>query len=117
MSAKYWDPAKLKVWFRPPVTTTQLVNPHELSSLYGPDLRTGNEYLDPYMTFDAWRPEPGGRCMAKTVSVRVGLDVKDAVDNGIKLDLPLVFLWRHEPRGLGLRPSSQWAPKGGPMAQ
>ena len=35
--------------------------------------------------------------MAKTVSVRVGLDVKDAVDNGIKLDLPLVFLWRYTP--------------------
>ena len=58
--------------------------------------RASNEDLDPYVIFDKFiimktmpRPVPIG----KMVEVRVGRDLKDAVDHGEKLVLPMELFW------------------------
>jgi len=82
-SAKYWPPGVLmNEWFQP--TNWQKSS------------RQGNEDLDPYVIFDKFtimkvmpRPVP----MGKSVEVRVGRDLKDAVDYGEKLTLPMELFW------------------------
>ncbi len=83
-SARYWDRADLKCWFRPPEVGD---GPLELDKKYGPDLRSGNEDLDPYLRFQKWYWTNTG--WNKMVHVRLGLDNEDAVDNGVEMTMPL----------------------------
>ena len=51
----------------------------------GDDLRNGNEDLEPVVRFMAWH---SGRWAGDTVlRLKVGMDIEDAVDNGILLEI------------------------------
>ena len=88
-SARYWEPADLKCWFRPPEVGA---NSLELDKKYGPDLRSGNEDLDPFVRFQKWYWK--GHNVNKLLLVRLGYDNEDAVDNGIDMTLPLMVFWQ-----------------------
>ena len=94
-SAAYWDPVELRRWFRVHqgnIPNCGHTDPEfqkwagEMKEL-GDDLRKGNEDLDPVVKFMAWHP---GRWVGDTVlRLKVGMDLEDAVDNGIQLDMRL----------------------------
>ena len=93
-SAKFWDVPSLCGWFRPKVGTFPWqgdTTPAEVlewvrkwDAAYGEDLREGNEDLDPYVRFEAWRPMRSTGCLLK---VKVGRDCEDAAEFGIPLEM------------------------------
>ena len=87
-SARYWNKTELaQAWFRDDIVALKLENSYEVlsgySQTYGPDLRRGNEDLDPFVRFE----ELVFVDKSVYVHVRVGLDDEDAVDFGISLTL------------------------------
>ena len=84
-SARYWAPEDLKCWFQPDR------GHNEGDERYGPNLRSGNEDLDPYVRFQKWYWK--GIVMSKVVQVRLGYDNEDAVDNGVEMTMPLALFW------------------------
>ena len=90
-TAKFWDIAELMRWFQPRVglwspksSTDELRKESEAKcKMYGEDLRSGNEDLDPKgIKFMAWHPRFGGNPMCLGLSIKVGLDFQDAVEHG-----------------------------------
>ena len=82
-SVKYWPASFLtNEWFQP--------TDHYKSA------RLSNEDLDPYIIFDKFmimKTMPRPVAIGKLVEVRVGRDLKDAVDHGEKLVLPMELFW------------------------
>ena len=90
-SASSWNETVLvKGWFRPEEVTMELdaEGMKRYKEAWGPDLRTGNEDLDPYVSFQGFL-YLGWRCSKKLV-VKVGADKEDATAHGVLLTLPLV---------------------------
>ena len=82
-SVKYWPAGYLmNEWFQP-------TNKYKSA-------RAGNEDLDPYTIFDKFiiiKTQFRPVAIGKLVEVRVGRDLKDAVDHGEKHILPMELFW------------------------
>ena len=68
-------------------------------------LRIDNEDLDPYVIVDKFfimKVMPRPASTGKSVAVRVGRDLEDAVDYGEKLTLPMELFWNQHYRKLSL---------------
>ena len=90
-SARYWDKTELKkCWFRPETGLLDKARERTYLDAYGPDHRSGNEDLDPYVIFETFHIT--GAMYSKQIRIKVGLDREDAVDFGISLVLPLIRL-------------------------
>ena len=106
-SARYWDQAELiKGWFRPDTYNHCIGGakaPEEVcrnlvayEKTWRPDLRRGNEDMDPFMRFDKFFIAGGG--CNKQIRVTVGLDNDDAVDFGVTITLELIALRTYWPK-------------------
>ena len=101
MSASLWDPMQLDQWFQVERHDPFQVHAHQIirhdakyfETKYGPDVRTGNEDLDPFMLYIGWYPDnhfesdAGGSPM--TIDVKLGMDTADAQQFGLRRRLPL----------------------------
>ncbi len=104
MSARDWElGALVNRWFRPRVYAHELKTREaqlEYRQLHGDDIRSDSEDLDPHVRFEYWYSRSSGErvgSMNKTVTVKVGLDPQDAVDEGKVLHLPLSIFWNRGP--------------------
>ena len=103
---KFWESGTLQKWFRPESGFYREgeQRPWErMKALYGEDLRSGNEDLDPYARFESWtKTMPYEDHYDIIANVRFGFDKDDAEDHGELLRLPLrclgLFIW-NEPLG------------------
>ena len=87
-SAEYWGETDLKQWFQLGRDTPNGREEWEKQeAIFGPDLRTSNYDLDPFIRFERVYMTKG-KFMNKNIKVRLGCDSIDAVDNGIDLILP-----------------------------
>ena len=93
-SAVFWLRSEIEhSWFKRD-TKLNILSPPELleyTRLHGPDLRSGNEDLDPFIIMLGFTIQ-GPKCN-KEIAIRVGCDQEDAIQNGIELTLGLVHFW------------------------
>ena len=98
MSASLWDSVQLDRWFQVDRCDPYQIQAHfhrgptYFEAKYGPDLRSGNEDLDPFMLFVGWYPynhfasDVGGSPL--TIDVKLGMDAADAQQFGLRRCLP-----------------------------
>ena len=94
-SAEHWDVSELMCWFQPkrgfppncaPGDAEFITWCVDTRELYGEDLRSGNEDLDPHVKFLAWNSAMRWPC-EMVFNIKVGLDHEDAMTHGIEIQM------------------------------